>query len=76
MIQIATNGEILLDRQPTGLRMSQNKENTVIYTPEIGAQRYKVHAMPHARYSAASVSPACGQGIEALERDIRALLGR
>ncbi len=59
MIQIDTSDRILLDGHPTGLALRQVREGTVIYTPEIAAtgQRYKVHKMPHARYSLANDAP-------------------
>jgi hypothetical protein len=76
MLQINTIGEIILDRQPTGLRLSQGPQGTVVYTPGMGKQAYKRHEMPHARYSTSTGSPACGIGIDDLERDIRALLNR
>lgn len=88
MIQIDTSDRILLDGHPTGLALRQVREGTVIYTPEIAAtgQRYKVHQMPHARYSAAHDNPKPlhatpelaarykTAGRAQLEVDVRALL--
>ena len=74
-IQISTNGEILLDNHVTGLGLSQTRAGTVVFTLERAANRYKVHSMPHVRYSTAHDKPASGvAGKTQLENDVRALL--
>ena len=87
-ITIDTSDRILLDNQPTGLALRQVREGTIIYTPESAAtgQRYKVHQMPHARYSAAHDNPKPlhsmpelaakyqAAGRAQLEADVRALI--
>ncbi len=74
-IQIDTTGRILLDHAYTGLALAQNRDGTVIYTPEGINTKYTGHKMPHARYSAAHDAPASGAaGRAQLEKDIRALI--
>ena len=86
MLQIDTSDSIIIDGQDIGLKLTQRRNGTVVYTPEcaISGRKYKEHAMPHARYSAAHDSPSKpGQqydpkecaGRSQLEADVRALLG-
>lgn len=56
-LQIDTSYSILIDGRDTGLKLTQRRDGTVIYTPESTGQRYKEHKMPHARYSAAHANP-------------------
>lgn len=73
MIQIDTANRILIDGQNTGLAISQQKNETVIYT----TAKCLVHKMPHARYSTTHDDPASGvAGRSQLETDIRALLAK
>lgn len=87
-LQIDTSGEIILDFKRTGLKLVQNREGTVIFTPESHStgQKYKEHKMPHARYSTAHDNPRPlhatpelaakykTAGRAQLEADVRALL--
>lgn len=75
MIQITTANQILLDGQATGLRLTQRKDSTVIYSADWDGKNYREHSMPHPRYSTAHDAPASGAaGRSQLEADIRALL--
>ena len=90
MIQIYTSNDIILDGQNTGLKVTQDRSGTIVYTPEIGykrqdvvdgevvwlePQRYQEHKMPRQRYSLAHDKPASGAaGRAQFETDIRALL--
>jgi hypothetical protein len=58
-LQIDTSDSIIIDHKDTGLKLTQSRDGTVIYTPESAAsgQQYKEHKMPHARYSAAHDNP-------------------
>ena len=82
MIQIDTSDSILIDGQNTGLKLTQRRNGTVIYTPEQAGQTYAEHAMPYARYSAAHDAPSkpgqpydpkLSAGSKQLEADVRAL---
>ena len=77
MLQLSTDGEIIIDYQKTGLKLAQRQSGTVIYTPEerLINQKYQEHDMPHPRYSAAHATPASGvAGCAQLESDVLALL--
>jgi len=87
MLQIDTSDSIIINGRDTGLKLTQRRDGSVVYTPEriaIG-QRYQEHKMPHARYSAAHDAPCKpGQpydpnvcaGRAQLEADVLALLER
>lgn len=85
MLQIDTSDSILIDGRDTGLKLTQRREGSVVYTPESVAsgRRYKEHKMPYTRYSSAHDAPSKpGQpydpnvtaGRAQLEADVRALL--
>lgn len=77
MLQIDTSDSILIDGRDTGLKVTQRRDGTVVYTPEsvISGRKYQEHNMPHARYSTAHDSPASGAaGRIQFEADIRALM--
>lgn len=77
MLQIDTSDSILIDGRDTGLKVTQRRDGTVVYTPEsvISGRKYQEHKMPHARYSTAHDSPASGAaGRIQFEADIRALM--
>ena len=42
MIQIYTSNDIILDGQNTGLKVTQDRSGTIVYTPEIGYKRQDV----------------------------------
>jgi len=76
-IQFDQSNEIILDGVRTGLKVTQNKAGTIVYTPEIPhkKQAYKAHKMPHARYSLVHETPSTGvPGVLDFERDFRNLL--
>ena len=85
MLQIDTSDSILIDGRDTGLKLTQRRDCTVVYTPEsvIGGRKYQEHKMPYARYSSAhdapskpgqSYNPNVTAGRAQLEADVRALL--
>lgn len=77
MLQHTTDNSLILDGRDTGLKLTQRREGTVVYTPEsrLRGQAYREHKMPHARYSTAHDAPASGAaGRAQLEADLRALL--
>lgn len=85
MIQIDTSDSILIDGRDTGLKLTQRRDGTVVYTPESIAtgRQYKEHKMPFARYSTAhdfphkpgkEYDPMTTAGRLQLERDILALI--
>ena len=77
MLQHTTDNSLILDGRDTGLKLTQRREGTVVYTPEnrLRSQAYREHKMPHARYSTAHDAPASGAaGRAQLEADLRALL--
>ena len=59
-LQIDTSDSIIIDGQETGLKLTQRREGSVIYTPEsiISGRKYKEHKMPFERYSAAHDAPS------------------
>lgn len=70
-ISISTNGQINIDRAATKLHVTQDAEGTRVYSNSI-AGGYKVHAMPHARYSLTSsfgLNPGVA-GLDQFEADI------
>lgn len=74
-LQISTAGDIIIDGRKTGLKVTQNREGTIVYSASHGGADYREHKMPHARYSTAHDAPASGAaGRAQLETDIRALL--
>lgn len=74
-IEISTTNEIIIDGKYTGLRVTQKREGTVVYSADHGGGNYREHPMPHARYSTAHPKPASGAaGCDQFEADIRALL--
>lgn len=77
MLQIDTSDSILIDRRDTGLKVTQRRDGTVVYTPEsvISGRKYQEHKMPHTRYSTAHDSPASGAaGRTQFEADIHAIM--
>lgn len=79
MLQHATDNSLILDGRDTGLKLTQRRDGTVIYTPASysNGRAYREHQMPHARYSTAHDAPATGAaGRAQLEADVRALLAR
>lgn len=79
MMQITTNGSILLNGKDTGLGFKQSPDATVIFTREdqIAGLKYQEHKMPHAKYSAVADAPESGAaGRGQLEADINDLLVR
>lgn len=86
MIQHATDNSLILDGKVTGLKLTQRREGSVVYTPEsrLSGQAYREHKMPHQRYSLshdAPTDPRTGlptgaAGRAQLEADLRELLGR
>lgn len=76
-ITIHTDNSVSLDGVATGLKVTQDRRGTIVYTPESRLMKtaYKEHQMPHARYSLAHDAPASGAaGRAKFEADIRALL--
>lgn len=81
-LTIYTNGNIAIDGQDTGLGLSQTSTGTKVFTREDLGRKYKLHAMPHERYSAAhdnptdprTGKPTGAAGRAQLEADIRALM--
>lgn len=81
-LTIQTNGAILIDGKDTGLGLSQTASGSQVYTREGVGRAYKLHNMPHARYSAAhdnptdprTGKPTGSAGRAQLEADIRALM--
>lgn len=57
MLTINTDNTIDLDGQPTGLRVTQRRDGTVVYSVGAGGSNYREHKMPHARYSLAHDAP-------------------
>lgn len=60
MLQIDSSDSILIDGRDTGLKLTQRREGSVVYTPEsaITGRKYQEHKMPYARYSAAHDAPS------------------
>jgi len=56
-ITINTDNTIEIDGQQTGLRVTQRRGGTVVYSTSHGGHDYKEHPMPHARYSLAHDAP-------------------
>ena len=57
MLQIDTSGSIIINGLDTGLKLTQRREGTVVYTPEKSGQDYREHKLPSDRYSAAHDNP-------------------
>lgn len=86
MIHQAADNSLILDGRDTGLKLTQRRDGSVVYTPEnrLRGQAYKEHRMPHARYSLghdAPTDPRTGlptgsAGRAQLEIDLRELLTR
>ena len=85
MLKIDICNNIIIDGRVTGLKFTQRKAGSVIYTPEgfgRASVKHKIK-MPYTRYSATHDAPSkVGQaydpnvtaGCEQLEADVRALL--
>ena len=76
-LQITTSDEIHLDGNPTGLRVNQAKDGTVVYWPEGGGVAYREINMPSRRYQLGSDSPITKPGVatrSAFEHDVRAIV--
>ena len=87
-----TDGSIDLDGVKTGLKVGQDRDGNVVYSPEASPTRewngtafvvtkpgskYRKHTMPHARYSLAHDHPGSGvAGRSQFESDLRDLLER
>lgn len=58
-LQIDTTDSIIINGRDTGLKLTQRREGSVVYTPErvASGQRYQAHQMPYVRYSAAHDAP-------------------
>lgn len=84
---IYTDNSIDLDGQRTGLRVTQRRDGTVVYSADHGGVNYREYKMPHPRYSlvhdnpkpmhatpelAAKFPPAAGRA--QFEADLRAML--
>ncbi len=54
---IKTDGSIDLDSGPTGLRVTQKREGTVVFSAGHGGVNYREYKMPNARYSLAHDAP-------------------
>lgn len=86
-LQIDTSDSIIINGRDTGLKLTQRRDGTVVYTPEsvsIG-RKYQEHKMPYTRYSSAhdapskpgqSYDPNVTAGRAQLEADVLALLER
>ena len=75
MILIQSGGQLILDGRDTKLSVTQTGEGTLVFTPETFETRYRVHEMPHSRYSLANDKPASGAaGRQQFEEDLTALL--
>lgn len=57
MLQIDTSDSIIINGRDTGLKLTQRRDGTVVYSPEKSGQAYREHAMPHTRYSTAHDNP-------------------
>jgi hypothetical protein len=86
-LQIDTSDSIIIDGRDTGLKITQRQNGTIIYTPEstLSGKKYREHAMPYNRYSAAhdapckplqAYDPNISAGRLQLEADIKSLLGK
>ena len=84
-LKIDTSDSIVINGQDTGLKLTQRREGSVVYTPESAAsgRKYQEHKMPYARYSAAhdapskpgqAYDPSITAGRAQLEADVRSLL--
>ena len=75
MLQIDTSDSILIDGRDTGLKVTQRRDGTVVYTPEsvISGRKYQEHKMPHTRYSTACTASGA-PGRTQFEADIYALM--
>lgn len=87
MLTINTDNSIEIDGRRTGLRVTQRREGTVVYSTNHGGTNYREHPMPHARYSLAHHAPRPlhatpelaakfppPAGLDQFEADIRALI--
>ena len=90
-LQINSANWIYIDNRDTGLRVTQRRDGTVVYTRErwdyhraldVGESavtvQYAEHKMPHARYMLSSDSPITKPGVATraqFEADVLALLG-
>lgn len=57
MLQVDTSNSILIDGQDVGLKLTQRREGTVIYSTSHLGHDYKEHKMPFNRYSTAHDAP-------------------
>lgn len=76
-VQINTVNDIIINGEKTGLKVTQAKKGTIVYTPEnlITGQKYQEHQMPEVCYSTAHDAPASGvAGKLKFEADVLALL--
>ena len=85
-VRLFTNNAISIDGQDAGFVDSdghkhifyatQEREGTVVYSASpLGGFGYRVHKMPHPRYSLAHEAPASGvPGVNQFEADMRALV--
>jgi len=76
MMTINSDNTISLDGENTGLRVTQRRDGTVVYSTNHRGTNYREYAMPHARY-ALSGDPLPGSasaGRTQFESDLRALI--
>lgn len=84
---IYTDGNVVIDGRHTGLHVTQRRDGTVLYRPEVSAlaarslrcepQPYQEITLPHKRYSLAHPKPLSGNpGCDQLEADVRAYLAQ
>ena len=73
-MRIYTDNSIEINNVQTGLKVSQDKNKTTVYSSTI-KDGYKEYQMPHQRYSLAHDEPASGvPGASQFEKDIIALM--
>ena len=57
MLNITTDNNIEIDGQRPGLRVTQRRDGTVVYSTNHDGTNYREHSMPHARYSLGHHAP-------------------
>jgi len=73
-IIINTDNSISIDGVATGLRVTQRREGTIVYSADHGGLNYKEYKMRFERYSLSHDSPLSGvPGRKQFEIDIRTL---
>jgi hypothetical protein len=77
MLLIQHGGQIIVSGRDTGLGVGQTSTGTQVFTREnvLTGTKYKLHTMPHDRYSTSHKEPSSGcAGSEDFERDVLAIL--